>query len=73
MRVNNYEFIKSLSIEDMAAFIATLKHEMLVYAQERLAEQGIDSSLVGLSFDARCEFEKQYLEEDYESEVNDDE
>ena len=68
--MNNYEFIKSLSIEDLAAFIVTLKHETLVNVQKKLAEQGLDSSLVGLSFDVRCELEKQYLEQDWS---NDDE
>ena len=71
--MNNYEFIKSLSVEDMAAFIATLKHETLVGVQENFAKQGIDSSLVGLSFELRCELERQYLEEEYrKSEVEEE-
>ena len=66
--MTGYEQILNFNIDEMAAFITSIIHERDIAIQKKLAEKGIETSLIELDFNIQCELQKRLLESEVQGE-----
>lgn len=65
-KMTNYDLIKSLSLHDMAVFLASLLSEEDRKIQQHLAEQGCNVSLIEMTPVMQIKIHEEYLEREVE-------
>lgn len=65
--LTNYEFIKEMSVDDMAAFLYSIVHERDLRFLKMLSNKGISASLVETNPEVQIALHKRWLESEVEA------
>lgn len=60
--ITNFDRIKAMSVDEMAALFYGIIHERDLQLQQKLAEQGIECSLIEMPTELHISYHKQWLE-----------
>jgi hypothetical protein len=66
--ITNYDWIRNLSIDDMAKLFYHIAHERDLYLIKKLKNNGIDASLIEPPAEILIAYHRQYLSEEWKGE-----